>query len=311
MRITLKLIIVILTSLIIYLFTGCISLGESYSNADKYSAGNREFSGSEVQSLDIYWTSGKVTVSRHNENTVTVTETSDSDLSDAKKVHTWLDDDVLRIHFCKSGESYVFKQIEKDLEIKIPMDMKLEDLSFNGSSGDSLFDNIAADSISVDVSSGTAKIIGCSADTIDAEASSGKVIIDQKGESSKINTEVSSGSIDITAEKVGNINAECSSGNISINAEEAVSVDTEASSGKTTLRFGKMPAETEVDASSGDVDIYVPEEADFTADIDTSSGDFDSDLALSKDGSTYTSGNGENKLKVETSSGDVYIGTNK
>ena len=308
MKRSVTLIIALLTAVIAACFTGCVSISSSYPDSDKYSSGNASFNGSEVRSLDINWSSGKVTVSKHDADTVTVTESCKHELKDSQKVHTWLDGDTLRIQFSKSGETFIgFNSYEKELEIQIPQDMELSALSYDGSSGDTIFEEIAAETISVDVSSGTVKLIGCSAKNFDVDTTSGDIIIEQKGESDTICAEATSGDIDITAEKVGELEAEATSGDIELRVQEAGSVDTETTSGRAVLHLDTMPASTDIEATSGDIKVYVPEDADFTADIDTSSGDFDSNFALSKDGSSYTRGKGINKLSIETTSGDIKL----
>jgi DUF4097 and DUF4098 domain-containing protein YvlB len=289
MKRSVAIMLALLTAVIAACFTGCVSISDTYPDSDKYSSGNAEFKSSEVRSIDINWRSGSITVTRHDADNVTVTESCKNDLKDSQKVHTWLDGDTLRIQYCESGETFIgFNSPQKSLEILIPEDMELSELSYDGSSGDAKFENITADTISVDVSSGDADIISCSAKYFDVESSSGDITIEQKGEAVSIEAEASSGDIDITAEKTGEL-------------------DAEASSGKIVVRLENMPADTDIDTSSGNVKVYVPEDADFTADIDTSSGDFDSDLALSKDGDTYTKGSGTNKLSIDTSSGDIKI----
>ena len=308
MKRSIALVTAIITAAAAVCLTGCVSVSEKYADADKYSAGNANFNGSDVQSIYIDWSSGDVTVTRHDTDTVTVTETSKEDLKDSQKVHTWLDGDTLRVHYCKSGETFIgFRSIEKNLEIQIPQDMELYTLSYDGSSGDSLFEEITAETISVDVSSGDTRIIGCSAKKFEAETSSGDITIEQKGEAESISAEATSGDIEISAEKAAEVEMEATSGHIELAAQEAKSVDAETTSGNIVLRFGKMPADTDVDATSGNIKVYVPEGADFTADIDTTSGDFDSNIALSKSGSKYTSGNGSNTLDIETTSGDIKI----
>ena len=307
MKKSVKILAVLFTAVMALSMTGCVSISESYSNSDKYSAGNCEFKGLNVNSLDIHWSVGKVKVTRNDKDTVTVTETSETDLKDSEKVHTWLDEGVLRIHYCKSGEAYFFKQPEKDLEITVPAEMKLKDISMNGSSCDTLIENIEAESISIELSSGNSELVGCIAKTIDVEASSGDITIGQKGKAESVSAEASSGDITIEAENADEISADTSSGEIEVTAENAGSVDAEASSGSIDLRFIKMPAAVDAETSSGRITVYVPENADFTADVDTSSGDFDSDLSLSKDGSTYVCGNGSSKLDLETSSGNIRI----
>ena len=308
MKRSFKIAAVLMTALMAFCLTGCVSISDTYSNADKYSAGNAEFKGSGIHSLDINWNAGKVTVSKHDQDTVTVTESCKTELKDSQKVHTWLDGETLRIQYSKSGEAFIgFRNLDKELEIMIPSDMELSELCYDGSSGDLILNEITAGNINADVSSGDVRLLDCSADSIDVDSSSGDIIIEQKGESSSIEADASSGDIDITAEKVTEIEAEASSGSIDISVQEAKSVDTETSSGKTTVRFANMPSSADIETSSGDVKIYVPANADFTADVDTSSGDFDSDIALVRDGSSYISGNGSNRLSVDTSSGDVKI----
>ena len=86
-------------------------------------------------------------------------------------------------------------------------------------------------------------------------------------------------------------------------------ITTDCSSGDVELRLGTMPSETKMDASSGNITLYIPKDADFTADIDTASGSFDSEFPFTKKDDTYVCGSGTNKLEIDTSSGDVKIKT--
>lgn len=307
MKNTVKIAAVLMSAAMALCLTGCVSIGESYSNADSYSSGNAEFSSIKINALDINWSVGKVTVSRNDKDTLTVTESCSKELEDSQKVHTWLDGDVLRIHYSKSGETYFFKQPEKDLEIKLPPEIELKDITLNGSSCDSFIDAVTAENISVDVSSGDTDIIGCIAKNISVDSSSGDITIDQKEECDSIEADASSGDVEITAEIADEINADTSTGEIEISVSKARAVSADASTGNATLRFAEMPSETDVDTSTGNVKVYVPENADFTADIDTSTGDFDSDLPLTKDGGSYVSGNGSNSLSISTSTGDITL----
>lgn len=309
------------------LLSGCVSfhINNTYDNADKYSSGNQTFT-SEVTEIDLNWSSGKVYVSTHDENTVTVTEENTDKLEDSKKVHTWLDGTVLHIQFCKSGEISVISKAEKVLEVKLPKNIKLSSFKYNGSSADTSFENFRSDFFKADSSSGELDVRGCSAKEIELESSSGKIFVDHKSDAETLNAEASSGDIELILGNVKSLNVSTSSGEISIDAktvkdmdldsssgdknvsvESADTVKSDASSGKTKMTFGQMPANTKIKASSGDVTLYVPKDSSFKADIDTSSGDFESDIPTSKEGSIYVAGSGSNKLSVDTSSGDVKI----
>lgn len=306
---------------------GCVSfqINSTYDNADKYSAGNKTFT-EEITEIDLNWSSGKVYVSTHDENTVTVTEENTDKLEDSKKVHTWLDGKVLHIQFCKSGEVSVLRSTEKNLEVKLPKNVKLTSFKYNGSSAETSFENIDTDTFKADSSSGKLDIRGCTSKEYDLETSSGEIYLDSKNESDMVTAEASSGDIELILGTVKSLNVSTSSGEITVDAESVKDLDTDsssgdksirigsadtvksdASSGKTKMTFGSMPTNTKIEASSGNVTIYVPKDASFRADIDTSSGKFSSEIPTSKEGSTYVAGSGSNKLTVDTSSGDVEI----
>ncbi len=304
MKIVLRLITAIAAAAVLICFSGCSM--NTYPNADKYTVGNREIN-DKIKNLDIDWVSGDITISFHDSDTVKVEERCSDDLKDSKKLHTWVDGDTLHVRFCKSGEMMLFKTPEKDLEILLPKDTKLSEMSLDGSSCDCDVRDLTAETIKADVSSGDLKFIDCSADTFDMDTSSGNVTIVQKGSSDSINIDTSSGDAEVTAEKVGKVSFDTSSGDISVNVGKADRISTDASSGRTEIKVDEMPSKIKVDSSSGDVTLRVPRSADFEAEIDTSSGEFYSELSLSKNGDTYISGSGGNEISIDTSSGDISI----
>lgn len=299
--------------------------GAIYQNADKYTAGDREID-DKITSVNICWTSGTMNLSYHDGSSVSVKETSKVSLSDDKKVHTWVDGETLWVQFAKSGEKLLSSEAEKALDIELPKDVPLSVVNFSGASCDFVIDGIEADKMTASSSSGSGHLLGCSAKDIAADSSSGSIEIIQVGESDSIRADSSSGSVSITAETAKNVSADSSSGKITVDVAESdvISADTssggagitagksgkitaDSSSGNITVNVAEMPSEMKIDASSGDVTIFVPEGADFTAKVDTSSGSFDSDIALSKSGSSYVAGSGSSTVSVDTSSGDVNI----
>ena len=277
-----------------------------YDHAGSYTAGDFETT-DEITDLDIDWSSGTVDVSYHDKDTVSVTETCNVELKEAQQVHSWLDGKTLHIRFCKSGENFNLDNAEKKLEVKLPKNTELKSLSYDGSSAGSHFDSIYAENFSVDTSSGAAQLDNCSADIFDIDASSGNIYFTQTGVSSKINVDTSSGSLSLTADTVAELNTDSSSGKMELDIASADRITTECSSGDVELRLGAMPSETIMDASSGDITLWIPKDAGFTAEVDTASGSFDSEVAFTKKGDTYVFGSGDSKLDIDTSSGDVTI----
>ncbi|MBQ3939704.1 MAG: DUF4097 family beta strand repeat protein [Oscillospiraceae bacterium] len=278
--------------------------GIRYSHADSYTAGDREIT-EPIDALDIDWPSGAVTVSTGSSNSVTIKETTAADLKDELKVHSWTDGSVLRVRFCKSGVSYREKEA-KTVEITVPEGTVFETVRLDTASADAEFNGITAKKADLDAASGKIGYTG-SADTFNADAASGNISF--SGESGSIKANTSSGTVTLTQQgAAADIHADTASGKIVIEAEQADNISANSASGDQTLRLKTVPKKMNLDTASGDVTLYLPEDADFTADIDTASGDVSYNLPLTKSGSdTYTGGSGTNQIDIDTASGDVQI----
>lgn len=128
-----KLISVLLISLILYstcVFSGCDFFDSftnmfptTYSNPEKYTAGNTEFEG-KVDLLNIWWQYGTVTLRTHKENTVKIEETANQELDETFSLH-WryynASDygQVLHVQFSASGK-FDFGDLKKDLVVYLP-----------------------------------------------------------------------------------------------------------------------------------------------------------------------------------------------
>ena len=89
---------VIITSTGIF---GSAGIG-TYANADKYTAGGTEIT-DRVRNLDVNWTSGKVILAYHAEETVTLEESAKRSLPDDEQMHWWLDGNTLHVQYAKAG----------------------------------------------------------------------------------------------------------------------------------------------------------------------------------------------------------------
>ena len=273
-----------------------------YSNADKYTAGDREIT-DKIDELDIEWPTGTVNVSTSDNRTVSIKETTKNEIEDKYKVHSWAEGSTLHIRFCKSGERC---DEDKTLDISVPKDIEFKDINVDCSSADVTFEGLSSETVSMDASSGNMTYNG-NADSFSANTSSGNIGF--SGKASTITTDCSSGEVSIEQKgKSDSIDVDTSSGDINISAEHTDKLSIDSSSGDKVIRLAEMPSDTSIEASSGSVELYLPENADFTAEIDTSSGDVDYDLPMTKKGDdTYICGSGTNELSIDTSSGNVKI----
>ena len=90
----------------------------------------------------------------------------------------------------------------------------------------------------------------------------------------------------------------------------AASVDSlsaKSASGSVSCELENVPSECELSVVSGGVNLILPEDSDFTANVRMTSGEFDSDFALKKNGNTYICGSGSAGNDIDTTSGDVSI----
>ena len=285
---------------------GCsASFSYVYENGEKYTAGDRDIS-DKIENINIDYMSGNVTLVGTSTDAVSIRETTNKEIEDKKKVHTWVDGGTLYVRYCASGRGFNFDNIEKNLEITIPEDVKLSNVKVDISSGGFTGSNFEADSLDADASSGGINA-NCSAKNIKLDVSSGSIVLNQKGLSDLVELEASSGHIDANVETVTDMSVNISSGKIALNAKEVKTFKSNASSGDSQYTFLSVPESSVIGSSSGDIDIFIPEDADVAADVSVSSGDIRYDLPFTKEGKAYKLGNGKYNMKISASSGDITI----
>ena len=258
-----------------------------YDHAKQYIAGDAVIDG-KVQALEIDWISGSVSVTASPDDTVTITEITDKSLNDDMRVHWWLDGSTLRIKFCASGLKLYSNYGKKALTVSVPETLLLSELDIDSASADVRVNAAGAKTIRVDTASGDVTFDNsCDMQSIRIDTASGKQSITAGHvETAKLNS--ASGSIRITADTIENLNVNTASGDIRCNLQEA-------------------PDECRIDTASGKVEVGLPEDAGFTLKVSTASGRLNSDFAMKKTDKTYTCGDGEGRIKIDTASGNINL----
>ena len=305
------------------MFGGSVSGGLAYANADKYSVGDTEIS-APVKNLFIDWTEGRVNIEYHAGEGVTVSETAGRALSEDDKLRWWLDGDTLRIRYAKPGFRLSFS-LNKVLTVSLPEGTVLKTAEIGSTSGDLDIPSLSADEIRLDSTSGGIRASLATA-KLTVSATSGDMDILQKGDAGDVMLSSTSGSIACQLGNVKNVTADSTSGSIRLALSgKAESVNLHSTSGnidagvaaanKTDISStsGCINAELDafenlkIDSTSGSVTARLTGEPGFTCSVDTASGSFSSDLALTKVGNTYTCGDGSAKAGISTTSGDIRI----
>ena len=305
-----KLIYVAVTVALIGCLSGCnVNFGFKtnyvYQSGEKYTAGDREIT-EKIETIDIDYLSGDITLIGTDSDVVTVKETSGKQLDDKRKVHTWVDGTTLYVRYCASAKGLDLNNLNKNLEIQIPADCQLDKLKVDVSSGDFTGKGFEANGVNVYASSGDVEV-SCGAKDIELKTSSGDIILTQHGESDSIKLRASSGHVTATMENAGKVDSYVSSGKLLIQGHFIKELESKVSSGEGEYRFAVTPEKSNINHSSGNVTIFLPGNADLTGEFKSSSGKVLYDLAFSKSDNKYVCGNGANDMNVYVSSGNIEI----
>ncbi len=297
-----------------------------YEDADKYKAGNAEFTCS-FDSVEIDWSAGSVDIKYHDSDTVKIEETSNKEVDENMTVHYYTDGKTLHVKYQKSGKVNTYLNLQKNLTLTLPQTVSLEKLDIDTASADVKVEktdaadidiNTASGNISgsfynvkyfdLDAASGDATVEIDGAELVSLDTSSGDMNIQCSGYLKEINADAASGEITVSAAGVGKFSVDTSSGNVTLNSAEAVeNVSVGTASGNVILSSDKKIENISVETASGDVTLRIPEDNGFTLDYDTASGDFMCELPTSKKDGRYTCGDGVCKYIVDTASGDLSV----
>lgn len=281
--------------------------GLTYENADKYTAGEAVIS-DPVKSLDVEWVNGSVTIETHEQNTVTIRETANRSLDDGTKLRWWMDGDVLRIHYTKSGLN-INLNLEKKLILTLPEGTVLEKASINATSGDLIIPALKAEKLELGTTSGNITAEAEAAEVV-SETTSGNQHVKLSGETAELRAGSTSGSIELEAGTVGKAKAATTSGGVRLTAENAGEAKLGSTSGNLYASLGTVK-ELTAGSTSGSINVSLPEALGFTVRVSTTSGDFEYGMPLTRNGDDYVHGDGSAKVNLSATSGDVRIDERK
>ncbi len=317
--------------------------GYHYDHANRYSVGGTEIN-MPVDSLDIHWLDGAISIDYHAKNTVIISETASKEISNSAALRWWLDGSTLRIQYAKNGLS-VGSGLQKKLTVTMPEGSVFDYVQIDATSADVNIPALRSDTTKADLTSGNLSLSQVGpAEKIDLSSTSGAVravlenvsalsikstsgtiVLNQSGSVKEIKLDSTSGNISATLGTVKTITAEATSGDIRLDMEAADKADISSSSGKistesaetgivklkTTSGAVEMKTsafdEIRIDTTSGNVTVTLPSVPGFHTEIATSSGSFDSLIALKREGNRYSCGNGSAALNIETTSGNIRL----
>ncbi len=236
-----------------------------------------------IDKIEIDWGSGDIKVLRGgDEITVEEYRPDGKAIENSDKLQLRQNGGELEIAFGKTALHLDFTiNHSKNLVVTIPADMDIKDIFVDSVSADIHISGFALSELSGDTTSGNIEISDVSASSeARFETVSGKINID-KCFFAEADFETTSGSVKITDSDI----SEC--------------LDIETTSGDIGVELTSAPVNIHIESISGDVEIGLPENAEFSFDIDSVSGDTDIDHDNIR--------KAVNVCKINTVSGDISI----
>ena len=256
----------------------------------------------QVRRISIDWTSGKVTVRTANVSEITLTETRDTN----SPTMTWrIDGDQLEVDFQKERHIQFWNSGTKDLLVEIPQDWDCEELEVDVSSATVLVENVTVDNLELDSSSGDSILKNCTMDDLHIEATSSTLLAEGLN-TTRLAVDHTSGDCTFTDCTIGQMELDITSGDTRFSGylEE---LDFESTSGDLELATYNCPSRMILEATSGDLDVTLPDTCGFKATVHTTSGNFHSDFPTEINRNVYTAGDGTCHIKANTTSGSFTI----
>ncbi len=211
-----------------------------------------------------------------------------------------------------------------DLDIKVPAGQQLQVTLAVGTvearnvNGKLRIDTHGADvtatalkgDVDIDTGSGDVRVDGMDG-PLAVDVGSGDVTLaNVKGATLDIDT--GSGEVRGTGIAADALKVDTGSGNVGLDGLVARDANIDVGSGDVDLKWTVDPGDIDVDSGSGEVHLTMPAGSGGTVDLESSSGDINSDFEvrtqhIERDALRGTFGDGQGRIKVETGSGDISL----
>lgn len=224
----------------------------------------------EIQNIQIEWAAGPITI-LPDANTNQITITETAPENEKYHMVYRKNGNTLEIQFQEESVTFgINNTISKELCITVPANWICNSLEIDAASSSVLVSDMTIDDISFDSASGACRFDNCNVGDLDVNTASGNV------------------------EFTGTLNG----------------LDCESASGKCYIAVDNVPDSICIEAASGDLELHLPENCGFSADIETLSGDFNTDYAIVKEDDRHVHGDGSCLIEVRALSGNVSIHKN-
>lgn len=206
---------VILLLIAVCLLLCCCSVNSyRYADSRRYTAGGANVNG-RVESIDLSWIDGSVTVAYHKGDDVRLSEQCSRRLDREDELHWWLDGNTLYVKYAESGVRLA-ANLNKHLTVLLPEGMTLDKLMINTVSAEVDAEEITADMVDINTVSGDVKADVERVKSMKVNTVSGGVTLRFDREAEKLGVNTVSGNVEIALPANADVTAtvETVSGNV-------------------------------------------------------------------------------------------------
>ena len=280
--------------------------------------GKQNISPSSINSIEVDWISGSITVKPHDGGDIIITEFAQRELNENEKMYVITSGNNITVKYTEHRR--VGRMPSKRLEIQVPMalssfyldrlivdttsgvttltDLVVTKVDINSTSGGVTASNITADSFVIDGTSGAINISDTTANKLSTnitsgaqnisgtfndvrvDGTSGRLILDNKANSSTLFVSITSGTQDMTG--------------------SFLKADIHSTSGTITFTSSRVPESLRINNTSGNINVAIPNEGAISLNHSSTSGRFSSDIPVIMQ-------NREAQFRISSTSGNLTI----
>lgn len=265
-----------------------LSLHFGWSNHSTYQQVHEQTFTEPIQTLALDWKGGDVSVFSTSGKEIKIVQKAVKNTPEDQFFQASIEDDALVVSNGKTVAGLPIGpfpfSIGSDLEVYLP-ERIYETLQLDTTGGDIFFQPLEVKDLVVHTNSGDVSL-GGDFEKLDFSSNSGDLLCRDVTVKQLI-TQTTSGDIQ-------------ASGNLAC-------IRATSTSGDISLRTSQMITEAAIQATSGDVVLFIPENDGFTAQLNSSTGDFICAFPDFHGGDTYRYKDGSAKIQLNTTSGDACL----
>ncbi len=269
---SLALVILVGGSLALYFYSTKHTIGsETITEYELTDLSSGTFSAQELDSIEINWASGRISLSPNDRLTDTITVREVAPSEDTRKMNLKHSGRTLQIDFAKTpiklfGIS-TFADATKDLYIEVPSDWYCEELVIDSASTPVHISHMEIEEVEFNLASGDLNMDAC---------------------------------------KVKSLTVDAASGTLNFNGE-LQELECDAASADCNIHLSNSPKKIECNSASGDLVLSLPEDCGFSCEQNGLNVDFNSDFPTTIQDSRHVYGNGSCQINFDTLSGSLSI----